>query len=81
MGNKLKEKSENEVIKRILSLLDTAKSPVPLGYISLHTKIKDPNKILRSMEDNGLVRRCKIPKWSYSLYPLFETTSTKERMY
>jgi hypothetical protein len=46
---------ESEQIKKILLILDRAKTPVPLGYISLHTGIEEPLEILEKMRENNLV--------------------------
>lgn len=64
---------ENEQIKKILLVLDRAKSPAPLDYISFHTGIKEPLKILEKMEkEKGLVRRSPHSYWSCSMDPMYE---------
>jgi hypothetical protein len=69
--------NETEKVERILLVLTKANSPVPLGYISLHTGIKEPLGILRKMEERCLVRRSHssqglVPPWSCSMDPMFE---------
>ena len=71
---------ESEEVERILLVLAKANSPAPLGYISLHTGIKEPLGILRKMEKGGLIRRspCSqglVPLWSCCTDPLFEITT------
>ena len=75
--------SETEKVERILLVLERAKSPVPLGYISLHTGIKEPLGILRKMEESCLVRRSPssqglVPTWSCSRDPMFEIAGQRE---
>lgn len=65
--------------RKILMTLALAKSPAPLGYISLHTKIKEPLEILEKMEENGLVRRSPSLSWSCCTDPLFEITTTTRK--
>ena len=60
--------------KRILLILALAKSAVPLNYVSNHTGIKEPLKILEKMEKVGLVRRFSPSSWSSNVYPMFEIT-------
>ena len=63
---------ENEQIKKILSAIAQAKGPAPLGYVSLHTGIKEPLEILRKMEEMGLVCKCPSSSWSCCMDPMFE---------
>jgi hypothetical protein len=63
---------ENDQIKKILSALAQAKGPAPLGYISLHTGIKDPLQTLEKMERRGLVNQSPCPSWSSCMEPTFE---------
>lgn len=73
---------DNIQIKKILLALDRAKSPVPLGYISLHTEIEEPNGILEKMEEKGLIRRCVLLNWPDDMHPLYEITSkTQKELY
>jgi len=65
----------NKQIKKILIVLARANSPAPLGYISLHTGIKEPLKILRKMEEAGLVHQSPSSSWSCCMGPMFEITS------
>ena len=60
--------------KKILLILTLAKSPAPLNYVSLHTGIKEPIKILEKMEKVGLVRRFMSSCWSCNASPMFEIT-------
>ena len=74
--------NETETVERILLVLARANSPVPLGYISLHTGIKEPVRILRKMEERCLVRRSPssqglVPPWSCSMDPMFEIVAHK----
>jgi hypothetical protein len=72
---------ESEQIKKILITLAIAKSPVPLEYISLHTGIKEPLKILKKMEERGLVRKTPSLGWSCCLDPMHEITpKTKKEL-
>lgn len=64
---------ERKMIK-ILQVLDRASSACPLGYISLHTNVVEPLKIMEALEKEGYVRRCPCDDWSPSRYPLFEIT-------
>jgi hypothetical protein len=64
----------NEQTKRILLILALAKCAVPLNYISLHTGIKDPLKILEGMEKKELIQRFSFSGWSSSFGPMFEIT-------
>jgi hypothetical protein len=73
---------ENEQIKKILITLALAKSPVPLEYISLHTGIKEPLKILKKMEEKGLIRQAPPLGWSCCLDPMHEITpKTKKELF
>ncbi|MCP8313043.1 MAG: hypothetical protein H3Z53_01540 [archaeon] len=73
---------ENGQIKKILLILDRAKSPAPLDYISFHTGIKEPLEILEKMEEEkGLVRRSLPSCWSCSMDPMYEITpKTKKEL-
>ncbi|MDH5362224.1 MAG: hypothetical protein OEW84_02805 [Aigarchaeota archaeon] len=67
---------EKKMIK-ILQVLDRASCFCPLGYVSLHTNIVEPLKILEALEEKGYVRRCecddsKSVQISPSYYPMFE---------
>jgi hypothetical protein len=78
----IQQDGESEEVERILLVLARANSPVPLGYISLHTGIKEPLPILRKMEAGNLVRRSPssqglVPPWSCSTDPMFEITTQK----
>jgi hypothetical protein len=78
----IQQDGESEEVERILLVLARANSPVPLGYISLHTGIKEPVGILRKMEERCLVRRSPssqglVPPWSCCTDPLFEITRQK----
>lgn len=64
---------EKKMIK-ILQVLDRASSYCPLGYISLHTNIIEPLKIMDILEKEGYVHRRKWDGWSPSNYPQFEIT-------
>ncbi|MCP8304837.1 MAG: hypothetical protein H3Z50_05145 [archaeon] len=70
---------ESVQIKKILLALDRAKSPVPLGYISLHTEIEEPHGILEKMEEKGLVRRCLLSYWPDDMHPLYEITPKTQK--
>ena len=68
---------EDEQVKRILLVLIRANGPAPLGYISLHTGIRDPFEVLGKMEERGLVRRSAPSHgfasiWSCSMEPMYE---------
>ena len=63
---------KNDQIKRVLSALVQAKSPAPLGYLSLHAGIKEPLEILRKMETMGLVCQSPSCSWSCCIDPMFE---------
>ncbi|MGQ9719039.1 MAG: hypothetical protein ACUVWK_04275 [Nitrososphaerales archaeon] len=63
---------ESEKIRKILLVLDRAKSPVTLDYIFLHTDIKEPLGILERMREEGLVCRTHPSKWSCSMDPMYE---------
>jgi hypothetical protein len=67
MGN-----MENDQLKKILSALAQARGPAPLGYVSLHTGIKDPLTTLEKMEERGLVKRSPCSSWSSCSDPSFE---------
>jgi hypothetical protein len=67
------EKMEGKML-RILQTLDVASSPCPLGYISLHTNIVEPLKIMEALESEGYCRRCPSGDWSPSRSPMFEIT-------
>jgi hypothetical protein len=64
---------EKKII-RILQVLDRANCCCPLGYITLHTNIVDPLKMLESLEREGYVRRAEYDEWSPSGHPQFEIT-------
>lgn len=70
---------ENEQIKKILLILDRAKTPVPLGYILLHTGIKEPLEILEKMRENNLVHRSSPSSWSCCMDPMYEITPKAQR--
>lgn len=63
---------ESDQIKKILSVLAQAKDSAPLGYVSLHTGIKEPLNTLEEMEERGLVHRSPCPSWSSCMEPTFE---------
>ena len=63
---------KNDQIKKILRCLIQAKSPTPLGYILLHTGIKEPLRTLEKMEEKGLVNRSPCLSWSSCMEPTFE---------
>jgi hypothetical protein len=67
------EKMERKMIK-ILQVLDRASCYCPLGYISMHTNIVEPLKLLEALEEEGYVCRCKPDEWSPSGHPMFEIT-------
>jgi len=69
---------ENDQTKKILSALAQAEGPAPLGYISIHTGIKEPLKTLEKMEERGLVRRRPCLSWSSCMEPTFEIVLPKE---
>ena len=74
--------SINDQDRRALFILALAKSAVPLNYISCHTGIKEPLKILERMEKAGLVRRFSSSSWSCSAGPMFEITpKTREELF
>jgi len=64
---------EKKMIK-ILQVLDRASCACPLGYISLHTNIVEPLKLMETLEREGYVCRCGWDNWSPSKYPMFEIT-------
>ena len=67
--------------KKILLILALAKSAVPLNYVSSHTGIKEPLKILEKMEKVGLVHRFSSSSWSCNMGPMFEITpKTREEL-
>lgn len=59
---------------RILQVLDRASCACPLGYISLHTNVVEPLKIMEILENEGYVNRCQVSDWSSSGHPMFEIT-------
>ena len=61
-----------EKMIRILQTLDRASSPCPLGYVSFHTNIVDPFKIMEAMAGEGYCRCCPSSDWSPSGSPMFE---------
>jgi len=63
---------ESEQAKKILLVLDRSKSPVPLGYISLHTGIEELLEILEKMREKGLVYRSPPSCWSCCMDPMYE---------
>lgn len=74
--------SIDEEDKRILLIMAFAKSAVPLNYVSNHTGIKEPLKILEKMEKVGLVRRFSPLSWSSNICPMFEITPrTREELF
>jgi hypothetical protein len=64
---------ERKMIK-ILQVLDRASCACPLGYISIHTNVVEPLKIMEALENEGYVFRCPVSDWSSSGYPMFEIT-------
>ena len=64
---------ETKII-RILQVLDRASCACPLGYISLHTNVVEPLKIMETLENEGYVNRCPVSDWSTSGHPMFEVT-------
>ncbi len=76
---KIKDSDNNTEFKKILTVLAFAKSPAPLGYISLHTGIKEPLKILEKLEEEGLVRRSPSSTWSCSRDPNFEIACAAQK--
>jgi len=64
---------EKKMIK-ILQVLDRASCCCPLGYISLHTNIVEPLKLLEALEEEGYVHRAEVDSWSPSNHPRFEIT-------
>jgi hypothetical protein len=70
---------ESEQIKKILLILDKAKTPVPLGYISLHTGIEEPLEILEKMRENNLVNISPPSCWSCCMGPMYEITPKAQR--
>ena len=64
-----------EKMIRILQTLDRASSPCPLGYVSLHTNIVDPFKIMEALEGEGYCSCCPDSDWSPSGSPMFEITA------
>lgn len=69
---------EKEMI-RILQVLDRASCYCPLGYISMHTNIVEPLKLLEALEEEGYVSRCEPDEWSASRYPMFQITPKARR--
>jgi len=67
------ERMEKKMMK-ILQVLDRASCYCPLGYISQHTNIVEPLKIMEALEKEGYVRCCEWDGWSPSNYPQFEIT-------
>jgi DNA-binding IclR family transcriptional regulator len=68
---------EKKIIE-ILQVLDRTSACCPLGYISMHTNIAMPLKIMEALAEEGYVRRHqKDSDWSPQ-GPLFEIT-TKAR--
>lgn len=65
---------ERQMIK-ILQVLDRASGYCPLGYISLHTNIAEPLKLLEALEKEGYVSRGECDSWSPTNYPQFEITA------
>ena len=68
------EVSKNEKIK-ILFTLDKTHNTAPLGYISIHSGIRDPRLFLQELEENGLVISNQLSNWSTTLSPQFELTN------
>jgi len=70
---------EKSQMRKILLVMFLAKSPIPLGFISLHTGIKEPLKISDKMERMGLIKRSPCSSWSASVAPLFCLTSSAQK--
>ena len=68
------EVSKNERTK-ILFTLDKTHNTAPLGYISVHSGIRDPSPFLQELEKNGLVINNRLSNWSTALSPQFELTN------
>jgi hypothetical protein len=76
------DKGINEKIMRILFVLDKASGPAPLGYISLHTGVKEPLEIIEEMSALGFVYRCLPSIWSGCRDPMYELAPKgRERLY
>jgi len=76
-GTSLKEESPNRgQIDKILLALIKARGPAPLDYISLHSGIKEPLKLLVKMEKMSLVHRVPSSTWSCCMDPMYEIAST-----
>ena len=74
-------KTISEKRKKILQVLARADSPVPIGYISLHTGIREPLEILEKMREESLVFLSLTSTWSCSIEPCYEITpATKEKL-
>jgi len=72
-GSKMEKETERKMIK-ILEVLAKAGCFCPLGYISLHTNIVEPQKILNVLKEKGYVVCCTWNGWSPSNYPQFMIT-------
>ncbi len=57
---------------KILVVLDRARSPAAVGYISEHSGIEEPYKLLEELEKDGLVKRTPPSDWSSAGEPRFE---------
>ena len=65
---------------KIIFALDKATGAAPMGYISKHSGIEDPIKLLRQLEKDGLVRQLPPGLWNPSLNPLFELTGKAKKL-
>lgn len=65
---------------QILEVLDRAACACPVGYISLHTNIVDPLKILDELEEEVYCRRSPPSKWAPTGDPKFEITPKARQM-
>ena len=69
----MEKNTKNKMIK-ILQVLARASCYCPLGYISQHTNVVEPLKLLESLEKEGYIVRCECTDWSPSNYPQFMAT-------
>lgn len=70
----MEKEMERKMIK-ILEVLARAGCFCPLGYISLHTNIVEPLKILNILKEKNYVVCCTGDGWSPSNYPQFMITA------
>ena len=65
---------------KILEVLNRADCCCPLGYISLHTNLLHPLKILADLEEAGYVTREENDNRSPSHHPLFKITHAGQQV-